>query len=34
MKLYLWRLLLEWARVRDDRRDELSYTNDVREHPD
>lgn len=34
MKLYLWRLLLEWARVVDDRRDELGFTNDVREHPD
>ncbi|KAK0389680.1 hypothetical protein NLU13_3253 [Sarocladium strictum] len=34
MKLYLWRLLLEWARVVDDNRETLGFTADVREHPD
>lgn len=30
MKLYVWRLLLEYARVVDDRRDLLAYVDDVR----
>jgi hypothetical protein len=34
MKLYVWRLLLEWARVVDENRDTLAFTGDVMEHPD
>lgn len=34
MKLYVWRLLLEWARIVDDNRETLAFTGDVMEHPD
>lgn len=31
MRLYLWRLLLEWARVCDENRADLGYVDDLRE---
>ncbi|KAI5462674.1 hypothetical protein BGZ63DRAFT_221346 [Mariannaea sp. PMI_226] len=34
MRLYVWRLLLEWARVCDEKRDKLGFVQDLLEQPD
>ncbi len=31
MALYMWRLILEWARVCDDKRDVLGWVDDLKE---
>jgi hypothetical protein len=33
MRLYVWRLLLEYARVMDPKRDHLAFVDDLREQP-